>query len=204
MVPPSSPLLLYSHLLTEALEFQIDTRGTFADLGRMPDATQLQARSQPKPTDATNKRAKTETATSPGVKSDPRDTIPLIIVPSALTCPLTLYNIKDFLQEGVFTSTVEKRNSGTKKENVVIIERKKGNAVVQYQVIDNTTKMSTKDWNRLVGVFVLGQAWQFKGWRWDTPSEVLINVPGYFLKYEDEKIPDAIKDWPIKYLTVSD
>lgn len=42
-----------------------------------------------------------------------------------------------------------------------------------YRIIDNPNKLSAQDWNRVVGVFVMGPAWQFKGWPWDgNPTEI--------------------------------
>ena len=57
-----------------------------------------------------------------------------------------MYNVKEFLGEGVFVPTIEKRNSGAKKETMVTVDRKKGNHTIQYQIIDNTSKLSSRDW----------------------------------------------------------
>ena len=44
---------------------------------------------------------------------------------------------------------------------------------VPYRVIDNPQKLTQQDWNRVVAVFVMGPAWQFKGWPWDgNPVEI--------------------------------
>ena len=42
-----------------------------------------------------------------------------------------------------------------------------------YRVIDNPQKLTNADWDRVVAVFVMGPAWQFKGWPWDgNPVEI--------------------------------
>ena len=42
-----------------------------------------------------------------------------------------------------------------------------------YRVIDNPQKLTNADWERVVAVFVMGPAWQFKGWPWDgNPVEI--------------------------------
>lgn len=44
---------------------------------------------------------------------------------------------------------------------------------VPYRVIDNPQKLNAQDWQRVVAVFVMGPAWQFKGWPWDgNPVEI--------------------------------
>jgi parafibromin len=74
---------------------------------------------------------------------------------------------------------------------------------VVYHVIDNTTKMTARDWNRVVAVFVLGQSWQFKDWQWSSPVELFSNVRGYYLKYDDAQVPPEVKSWNVKILTIS-
>lgn len=60
------------------------------------------------------------------------------------------------------------------RENEILLQRRKdGNSTVPYRVIDNPTKLTAHDWNRVVAVFVMGPAWQFKGWPWEgQPVEI--------------------------------
>ena len=44
-----------------------------------------------------------------------------------------------------------------------------------YRVIDNPSKLTHADWDRVVAVFVMGQAWQFKGWPWDGNPTVIFS-----------------------------
>ena len=43
-----------------------------------------------------------------------------------------------------------------------------------------------EDWENVVAVFVQGESWQFKGWKWESPVELFSHVKGFWLKYEDE------------------
>jgi len=72
-----------------------------------------------------------------------------------------------------------------------------------FYIVDNTTRMSPKDWNRVVAVFVLGQAWQFKDWQWSTPVELFSNVRGFYLRPDDIQVPAEVKSWNVKILTIS-
>lgn len=42
-----------------------------------------------------------------------------------------------------------------------------------YRVVDNFQRLTQSEWDRVVAVFVMGPAWQFKGWPWDgNPVEI--------------------------------
>jgi hypothetical protein len=86
---------------------------------------------------------------------------------------LTLYNVKEFLEDGLyvclpparvvgllcgdlllgfcarFVPSVDKKNQGARKENLVVVKRKKGkddSTVVPYHVIDNPSKFGATEW----------------------------------------------------------
>lgn len=129
---------------------------------------------------------------------------PIIIVPSAITSLITMYNIKDFLENGVYVPTIDKKKVAPNKESRVVINKMRGKDLPSvFHVIDSTTKMTSKDWERVVGVFVLGQGWQFKDWHWSTPVELFSNVRGFYLKYDDAVFPPEVKAWNVKPLTIS-
>jgi parafibromin len=70
-------------------------------------------------------------------------------------------------------STEEKKFQGAKWCNKILLQRQKGVFTVPYQVIDNPQKLRSEDWDRVVAVFVMGSAWQFKGWPWGgNPVEI--------------------------------
>ncbi len=96
---------------------------------------------------------------------------PIIIVPAALTTNLTLYNAQDFLEQGVFVSSIDKRTASSKKPVSVTIKSFADKSTV-YEVLDSTAKLKEQDWERVVAVFALGQQWQFKGWKWSEPVEL--------------------------------
>jgi parafibromin len=72
-----------------------------------------------------------------------------------------------------FVSTEEKKLQGAKRENETLLLRRKGALTVPYRVTDNPQKLTNADWDHVVAVFVMGPAWQFKGWPWDgNPVEI--------------------------------
>jgi len=169
-------------------EWQIDTRGTFADRVKIPE-TPI---SKPKPT-----KEKLE-----NIDKGPRNVTPIIIVPNGFTSPFTLLNAYDFLQNSTYNLPSEKKNIGN-KGNVTIERKKKNGQVAHYQVVDSTIRFSPKDWDRVVAVFVFGQTWQFKGWKWETPVDLFSHIPGFFLHLEEEKLPEIVKSWDVKILNIS-
>lgn len=73
-----------------------------------------------------------------------------------------------------FITSQEKRAQGCKRETEILIQRAKdGGLTVPYRVTDNPSKLSYADWDRVVAVFAMGPAWQFKGWPYDgNPVEI--------------------------------
>lgn len=106
---------------------------------------------------------------------------PIIIIPATNTSLITMYNAKDILQDLKFLSTDEKKAQGCARENELLLQRRKeGNITVPYRVIDNPSKLSPQDWNRVVAVFVMGPAWQFKGWPWNGNPVEIFSQSNYF------------------------
>lgn len=83
-----------------------------------------------------------------------------------------------------FVSLEEKRKQGTKRETEILIQRPKpGGLTVPYRVTDNPSKLSYADWDRVVAVFAMGPAWQFKGWPNEGNPVEIFNRSTYTLLY---------------------
>jgi len=75
---------------------------------------------------------------------------------------------------------------------------------VPYRVIDNPQKLSPTDWERVVAVFVMGPAWQFKGWPWDgNPVEIFAKISAFHLKYDEMKIDPNVSKWAVNVIKLS-
>jgi len=130
---------------------------------------------------------------------------PIIIIPAAPKSLITMFNAKDILQDLKFIPTEEKRAAGTKRENDVLIQRRKeGGLTVPYRVMDNPGKLTNAEWDRVVGVFVMGQAWQFKGWPHDgRPVDILSRIAGFHIKWEEVNLEKNIGNWAVTVITLS-
>lgn len=71
-----------------------------------------------------------------------------------------------------FVSVEQKKQEGVKRDNEVLLHRQRNGVSVPYRVVDNPAKLSPSDWERVVAVFVMGPAWQFKGYPWENPVEI--------------------------------
>lgn len=71
-----------------------------------------------------------------------------------------------------YVSVEQKKQEGTKRDNEVLLHRQRNGVSVPYRVVDNPAKLSPSDWDRVVAVFVMGPAWQFKGYPWENPVEI--------------------------------
>merc|ERR1712228_698228 len=191
--------------------FKIDTTGTYAGktLKSVMDAGGQKARAAPTAPPQTVARP---LATQPqqqqqqqqkGGKRQSRT--PIIIIPAAPKSLITMFNAKDLLQDLKFITTEDKRGQGTKRENDVLIQRRKeGGLTVPYRVLDNPGRLTNAEWDRGVAVFVMGQAWQFKGWPHDgRPVDILSRIAGFHLKHQEETLEMNIANWAVTVIELS-
>jgi hypothetical protein len=136
---------------------------------------------------------------------------PIIIVPNAMTSPITLLNALPFFQKASFITRDKcKRSSIKKYEFQRNVSHRYGGGTVTYEIIDNPKRVlkSPSDWARVVAVLAQGESWQFKGWKmgwvdsskkgFDTPVEVFSNSFGFFVGYESAPIPQELLGWQVK------
>ncbi|KAF8638874.1 hypothetical protein AX17_001929 [Amanita inopinata Kibby_2008] len=114
---------------------------------------------------------------------------PIIIISSSPTALITMHNVKRFLQESTFESSQEARaraarEGNARPEDVIPIYRKRvtinssGKEMetqARYFIIDNVealAKFGTDAWDRVVCVMTTGQAWQFKPYKWNEPTQL--------------------------------
>jgi len=99
---------------------------------------------------------------------------PIIIVPSAPTSIITIYNAKQLLEEGSYVKAEDARlaHGDAEKPTKVSISRRDGaGRSCKYYIIDNPTLLTGADWLKVVAVFAAGSEWQFKGWKWGSKGK---------------------------------
>ncbi|KAI8868058.1 CDC73-domain-containing protein [Ramicandelaber brevisporus] len=138
-----------------------------------------------------------------------KDTRPIIIIPSARTSLINMYNIKDFLEGEKFVDpTAAREKMEDSHPDIVTIRRQRQSAgpassatthqkaTALYVVYDSVHNFKPEDWDRVVCVFTTGADWQFKGWKWSLPEELFKNVQGFYAKYSDDAIKEPASRWP--------
>ncbi|KAG1676683.1 Parafibromin [Nymphon striatum] len=194
----------------ETGDFKIDTMGTYHGM-TLKSVTEGTQHKKPlnKPQNMPPPQIQRVPSNSAAMQQRPTQKrvsrTPIVIIPAATTSLITMYNAKDVLQDLKFISTDEKKSQGCKRDNEVLIHRKKENGTtVPYRVIDNPLKLERDDWDRVVAVFVQGPAWQFKGWPWNgNPVEIFSKIRAFHLKWDELKLDNNVGKWAVDVLQMS-
>ena len=154
-------------------------------------------------------RSATPTLTSPQPKKKAAGK-PIIIVPNAMTSPITLINALQFFQHSKFEprDIAIKNQTGPKQSSLFVkrnVASRLGGGEVEYEIIDNPSRKlkSPADWDRVVAVIAQGAAWQFKGWgmvrgREATPVDIFSHSFGYYIGIEGAPVPKELLGWNVK------
>ncbi|KAL7298159.1 parafibromin [Trichogramma pretiosum] len=195
--------------------FKIDTMGTYHGMtlksvteGTNPAIRKPQPSSHGNPSSTpSNEHMSTSASKSnPQILQNKRPSrTPIIIIPSANTSLITMINAKDILQDLKFVSNEEKRKQGARRENEILLQRRKdGGLTVPYRIVDNPLKLTPSDWERVVAVFVMGPAWQFKGWPFDgNPVEIFSKISAFHIKYDEMRVDTNVARWAVTIIELS-
>ncbi|RLN49045.1 hypothetical protein BBJ29_006212 [Phytophthora kernoviae] len=127
---------------------------------------------------------------------------PIIVVPAGFSDLFTMLNAKDFLEDGVYVSNMQKKADGHRKAQSMMITHEEDGHVYTFKVVDTVSRFRDKDWRAVVGVIVSGQSWQFKGWKWKFPLEVFKKVCGVHIYNQGSQLNPEIKQWDVKVLMI--
>ncbi|KAJ7980013.1 PHP protein [Quillaja saponaria] len=134
--------------------------------------------------------------------------VPIILVPSAFQTLLTIYNVKEFLEDGVYIPTdVKAKQMKGARPDCVTVQKKlsRDRVVTAYEVRDKPSALKAEDWDRVVAVFVLGKEWQFKDWPFKDHVEIFNKIIGFYMRFEDDSLESAktVKQWNVKIISIS-
>ncbi|XP_068692968.1 parafibromin-like [Montipora foliosa] len=140
--------------------FKIDTMGTYHGLSleSVKEGVQKPAkRVLPSPSPHTQPNKSPRPLPQKPAKRESRT--PIIIIPAGATSLISLFNAEDLLQDFKFVSSEEKKAQGVRRENEVLIQRRKEihqaqaapgatrtTVTVPYRVIDNPARLQHSDW----------------------------------------------------------
>ena len=132
---------------------------------------------------------------------------PIIILPKGMTAPITLVNAHKFFGESKYLSREKmQKELRTKKQAPKTqfsrnIMGRLGGGTVEYELMDNPRSKlhRPEDWERVVAVVALGQAWQMKDWPgfYSNPVQLFNKVFGFYIGMEGDKIPKDLQGWAV-------
>jgi hypothetical protein len=127
---------------------------------------------------------------------------PIIVVPSRSSGSiLNINNVKKFLVDQQFAVVTEGKPLG----KVEIEFTPKSGHPIRMQVVDNVNDLRQRDWQSVVAVFAQGQEWQFKNFpsEWGGVAGIFHQARGFYVHFDDEKVPTVVTGWNVKTLSVS-
>lgn len=125
-----------------------------------------------------------------------------------------MWNVKRFLEDGVFESSDDARKreaqqGNTRAEDMIPILRKRtgpaGDITTKYYVVDSVEalqKFGQDPWDRVVCVVTTGQAWQFKPYKWMDPKVLFRHVKGVYFQWQNEPTNPTVRDWNVTEMRV--
>lgn len=166
--------------------------------------------------------ASTAAKSSSGQVRKQRAQDPIVVISNSPTSLLNMFNIKQYLEEGIFVHPEEARQRARGVADLVVSITSRGGATMPGQgvgigrrllVVDNAeavnrlaasgaTGAAADPWNRVVAVFTTGQGWQFKAYKWNDPKELFKNAMGVYVRWHNEPQNPNIRDWNVTELQV--
>lgn len=175
----------------------IDTRGSLFSI----------ARDYPKPNDSARNNnhslAKENKIVS---KQEKKDDL-IIVIPGTSLSPINRYNMEKFFKEGIFEfiDPYDLNLDPLAPHSFQFIRNKNDESII-YQVFDNTSKFTKKDWERVVAIFTVGQYWQFKAYPYgeNDIANIFKKHCGFYIRIGSEQIPqDTVAKWNVKVLSIN-
>ncbi|XP_070070052.1 parafibromin [Drosophila takahashii] len=185
------------------------------EFGINPQGSNLEKATSSGLNPGSSQRGKTKSADVNTSNGDPRkfpryykplSRMPIIVVPAALTSLVTLHNAKQLLQEMRYVSVEQARQSMNVGQHLdeLIIEHRFQGELLSYRVIDNVTRLTSGEWDRVAAVFAMGPHWQFKGWpQGGDPALIFHQVCAFHLHFKDSPVCKELRNLQVHPLALS-
>ncbi|ANB15219.1 Cdc73p [Sugiyamaella lignohabitans] len=124
---------------------------------------------------------------------------PIILISPSASSLLNMSNVKEFLETGTFSPVM----SSSGAADLIRISRHSAKiGTTRFVVVNSVEKFKPEYWDRVVAVFVTGQAWQFKSYRWSDPNALFQKVLGFALVFRGDPLPPSLTQWNVKVETL--
>ncbi|PNS16299.1 Cell division control protein 73 [Sphaceloma murrayae] len=120
---------------------------------------------------------------------------PIILLSPSASSLLRLGNIKSFLVDGVYTSPSSSSTGANMVAITRIIPSIDPSRPLRFILVESPENFKPDYWNRVVAVFTTGQAWQFKGYKWQHPADLFTHALGVYVGWRGETVPESVRGW---------
>ena len=127
--------------------------------------------------------------------------LPIIVVPGASSkARVNILNVEKF-----FNGSFEEVNPKTMQRPAtmpLIIEKVINGQPIKFRVFDDTSRFRKFEWKATVAVIAEGKKWQLQGWPFNSESDLFYSIRGFYLKYLDEPLEQALSQWNLVTLNL--
>ncbi|KAH9204444.1 pol II transcription elongation factor-like protein subunit Cdc73 [Leptodontidium sp. 2 PMI_412] len=124
---------------------------------------------------------------------------PIILLSPSASSLLRLSNIKAFLENGMYVPpesvSASSSSSSTLLHTQRLITSIDASRPIRFILVDTPEQFKPEYWNRVVAVFTTGQAWQFKTYKWQQPTELFKHTLGIYVGWRGDQPPDTVRGW---------
>ncbi|KAI9783510.1 MAG: accessory factor associated with RNA polymerase II [Geoglossum umbratile] len=124
---------------------------------------------------------------------------PIILLSPSASSLLRMSNIKSFLESGIYVPPDSALAGSSNTASILHISRVlpsiDASRPLRFILVDTPEQFKPDYWSRVVGVFTTGQTWQFKSYKWQSPSDLFRNVLGIYVGWRGEDVPSSVKGW---------
>ncbi|CZS92253.1 related to DNA-directed RNA polymerase II accessory protein [Rhynchosporium agropyri] len=124
---------------------------------------------------------------------------PIILLSPSASSLLRLSNIRDFLENGIYVPPESVGASSSSSSTLLHIQRLipavDTSHPIRFILVDTPEQFKPEYWNRVVAVFTTGQAWQFKTYKWQQPTELFKHTLGIYVGWRGDIPPETVRGW---------
>ncbi|KAH0543454.1 hypothetical protein FGG08_002219 [Glutinoglossum americanum] len=124
---------------------------------------------------------------------------PIILLSPSASSLLRMSNIKSFLESGIYVPPDSALAGSSNTASILHISRMlpsvDASRPLRFILVDTPEQFKPDYWSRVVAVFTTGQTWQFKSYKWQSPSDLFRNVLGIYVGLRGEDVPNSVKGW---------
>ncbi|KAI1377599.1 CDC73-domain-containing protein [Hypoxylon crocopeplum] len=142
---------------------------------------------------------KAPSTTALATHQKPRRPDPIILLSPSASSLLRMSNVKKFLEDGMYVKPDSLSASSNSNASMLHINRLMKdidpNRPMRFVLVEGPEQFKPEYWTRVVAIFTTGQSWQFKNYQWSNPAELFRHIPGMYVGWKGDPIPDPVRGW---------